>query len=64
MIEFLKLEKVEFGGLRGRSLSEAVQEMFTDFNDMVTQLSGKSYDPLDPLNKVGTVAHTSAVGAT
>ena len=47
-----------------RSLSEAVQEMFTDFNDMVTQLSGKSYDPLDPLNKVGTVAHTSAVGAT
>ena len=42
LFEFLKLEKVEFGGLRGRSLSEAVQEMFTDFNDMVQfQLSGQ-----------------------
>ena len=55
VIEFLKLEKVEFGGLRGRGLSEKVQEMFTDFSDMVNQLSTKSYDPLDPFNKVTAI---------
>lgn len=50
--ELLKLEKIEFGGLRGRSLSELVVEMFSNFQDLVTQLSNKSYDPLDPNNEV------------
>lgn len=55
-MEFLKLEKIEFGGLRGRSLSEVVLGMFTEFQDMMTQLSAKSYDPLDNMNQVsGTI---------
>lgn len=52
VIELLKLEKIEFGGLRGHSLSELVVEMFTNFQELVTQLSSKSYDPLDPNNEV------------
>ena len=50
--EFLKLEKIEFGGLQGRSLSELVAKIFTDFQELMNQLSGKTYDPLDPNNKV------------
>ena len=58
MMEFLKLEKIEFGGIRGQSLSELVQQMFTNFTTMMTQLTEKNSDPLDPLNKVIT-AHSS-----
>ena len=53
MLEFLKLEKVEFGGLRGRSLGEMVQTMFTDFQELMAGLSGKNYDPMDLSNMVG-----------
>ena len=51
-MEFLKLEKIELAGLRGRSLSEIVLEMFNEFNELMNQFSGKSYDPLDISNKV------------
>ena len=50
-MEFLKLEKIELAGLRGRSLSDLVLEMFNEFNDLMNQFSGKSYDPLDITNK-------------
>ena len=51
-MEFLKLEKIELAGLRGRSLSEIVLEMFNEFNELMNQFSGKNYDPLDISNKV------------
>lgn len=58
-MEFLKLEKIEFGGLRGRSLSEVVLEMFTEFQDLMTQLSAKSYDPLDSMDQVSGIIVTT-----
>lgn len=49
---FLKLEKIEFCGLRGKELGEFVLEMYNDFQDLMTAFSGKNHDPLDPNNKV------------
>lgn len=52
MTEFLKLEKIEFGGLRGQSLSELIVQMFADFQELMNQFSNKPYDPLDLANLV------------
>ena len=52
MVEFLKLEKIEFGGVRGWSLSELVVQMFNDFQELMTQFSSKPKDPLDLTNLV------------
>lgn len=49
---FLKLEKIEFGGLRGKELGEFVFDMYNEFQDLMTAFSGTNHDPLDPNNKV------------
>jgi dynein heavy chain len=51
VVEFLKLEKIEFAGLRGKNLSDIVLEIFTTFQDSMNAFSGKSFDPLDPNDK-------------
>ena len=51
-MEFLKLEKIEFGGLHGRILSDQVLEMFNEFQELMASLSGKTYNPLDISCKV------------
>lgn len=48
MIEFLKLEKVEIGGLKGRTLSTKITNIFIDFNQHFSSFSAKTYDVLDP----------------
>lgn len=48
MIEFLKLEKVEIGGLKGRQLSSKITTIFTDFNQHFSSFAAKQYDVLDP----------------
>lgn len=48
MIEFLKLEKVEIGGLKGRQLSSKITTIFTDFNQHFASFAAKTYDVLDP----------------
>lgn len=48
MIEFLKLEKVEIGGLRGRQLSTRITAVYVEFNQYFTAFASKSYDVLDP----------------
>lgn len=48
MIEFLKLEKVEIGGLKGRHLSTKITTIFTDFNQHFSSFAAKTYDVLDP----------------
>lgn len=48
VIEFLKLEKVEIGGLRGRQLSTRITAVYVDFNQYFTAFASKSYDVLDP----------------
>lgn len=48
VIEFLKLEKVEIGGLKGRQLSSKITTIFTDFNQHFSSFAAKTYDVLDP----------------
>lgn len=48
VIEFLKLEKVEIGGLKGRQLSSKITTIYTDFNQFFSSFAAKTYDVLDP----------------
>lgn len=47
-LEFIKLEKVEFGGIEGRVLSKKCAEVLEDFNSLYIQLGNITYDILDP----------------
>lgn len=51
-VDLLKLEKVEFGGVRGRGLSQQVQCLHQEFLDTYKTLTEKPYDCLDLNNKV------------
>lgn len=46
-LDFLKLEKVELGGSRGKVLSEMVFSMSEEFHDRWRALRESKYDPLD-----------------
>lgn len=48
VIEFLKLEKVEIGGLKGRQLGSKITAIYVEFNQYFTAFSSKTYDVLDP----------------
>ncbi|KAG5897820.1 hypothetical protein JTB14_011820 [Gonioctena quinquepunctata] len=48
VLEFNKLEKVEIGGIKGRTLSSRVSGVFHEFQQCFSIFSGKSYDVLDP----------------
>jgi dynein heavy chain len=47
-MEFLKLEKVEISGLKGRLLSTKIAGVFSQFHEAFTVFGGITYDPLDP----------------
>ncbi|KAM9002992.1 dynein axonemal heavy chain 9 [Sarcophilus harrisii] len=46
--DFLKLEKIEFSGIRGNTLSQQVQNMYEEFQNVYKIVSECSYDCLDP----------------
>ncbi|XP_075210990.1 dynein heavy chain at 93AB [Lycorma delicatula] len=48
VLEFIKLERVEIGGLKGRALSSRIINVSREFNDHFTVFSSKTYDVLDP----------------
>ncbi len=48
----MRLEKIQFGGIRGQSLSDKVEAMFTEFNDLMTAFVSRPEDPLDISNNV------------
>lgn len=48
VIEFLKLEKVEIGGLKGRQLSSRITAIYLEFNQYFAAFASKTYDVLDP----------------
>lgn len=48
-MEFLKLEKIEFGGIKGKVLSAQTVQIFEEFNELYKVFSEFSGDPLDPL---------------
>ena len=45
--EFMRLEKVMFGDIRGQSLTDLVADMFTEFSDLLSGFQGKGCDPLN-----------------
>ncbi|KAM4623876.1 dynein axonemal heavy chain 9 isoform 1-T1 [Polymixia lowei] len=50
-VDLLKLEKLEFGGVRGRGLSQQVQGLHQEFLDTYKSLTEKPYDCLDVNNR-------------
>ncbi|XP_054276549.1 dynein beta chain, ciliary [Macrosteles quadrilineatus] len=48
VLEFMKLERVEIGGLKGRALSSRILQVSREFNDHFTVFASKTYDVLDP----------------
>lgn len=48
----MKLEKIEFGGIQGRCLSEMVAQIFTEFQELIGKISNNTYDALDVHNQV------------
>lgn len=48
MQEFLKLEKIEIGGLKGRTLSASVVAISNEFNEYFSVFATKTYNVLDP----------------
>lgn len=53
--EFMKLEKIELGGIKGKRLSALVVQIFEEFNELYKVFTEKSYDSLDPQDNVSSV---------
>ncbi|NXE57526.1 DYH17 protein, partial [Casuarius casuarius] len=47
-IEFLKLEKVELGGVRGNIFGSQVLQIYEEVSELVRGFADCKYDPLDP----------------
>ncbi|XP_078230912.1 dynein axonemal heavy chain 17 isoform X3 [Callithrix jacchus] len=47
-IEFLKLEKIELGGVRGNLLGNLVTQIYDEVFELVKVFANCKYDPLDP----------------
>ena len=47
-VEFLKLEKVEYAGIKGKMLSAQTVAIYDEFNEMYKAFQDVTYDPLDP----------------
>ncbi|CAF3056070.1 unnamed protein product [Rotaria socialis] len=47
---FVKLEKVEIGGVKGRALSAEIFQIFEEFKTLFEKFNNKTYNPLDPKN--------------
>ena len=50
--DFLRLEKVEIGGVKGKALSGKVVKILEDFKEEFEKFNNKKYDPLDPVSNV------------
>ncbi|XP_071447818.1 dynein beta chain, ciliary [Hetaerina americana] len=48
VVEFMKLEKVEIGGVKGRVLSAKIGAVVTEFSEHFSVFACKTYDVLDP----------------
>jgi dynein heavy chain len=46
--QFLKLEKVEIGGIRGKDLSSRIYHVYEEFKEQFGVFSNRTYDSLDP----------------
>lgn len=50
--DMAKLEKVEFGGIKGGMLSHQIETLFNEFNNSFKMFSDLKYDPLDLKDEV------------
>ncbi|XP_063312141.1 dynein axonemal heavy chain 9 [Pelobates fuscus] len=50
-VDMMKLEKIEFGGIKGKVLSLMVADMYQEFQDIYKVFSERTYDCLDTNNK-------------
>jgi len=51
-VEFLKLEKVEYAGIKGKMLSAQTVAIYEEFNEMYKSFQEVTYDSLDPQDTV------------
>lgn len=51
-MEFSKLEKVDFTGIKASTFLSSIQQVFAEFQDQVTSFAHSTYDPLDPASTV------------
>ena len=49
--QFLRLEKVEVGGIRGKLLTDSMRKVFLQFKDLYATFALKTYDCSDPKNR-------------
>lgn len=67
-IEFLKLEKIELGGVRGNILGSQVAQIYDEVFELVKVFADCKYDPLDPGDSVsrgawaGSMTNAQRVG--
>lgn len=51
-VEFLKLEKIELGGVRGNILGNMVFQIYEEVSELIKVFADCKYDPLDPAEEV------------
>jgi len=54
-LEFMKLEKIELGGIKGKVLSQQVIQLFDEFNEQYKVFTERSYDCLDTASNVSNL---------
>ena len=47
-VQFQKLERIEIGGLRGKTLSHSVNKVLQEFKELYSIFTIRTYDCLDP----------------
>lgn len=52
MVKLQKLEKVIFGGIKGRMYTEQVFLLHSEFQQLCKEIMERDYDPLDLTSKV------------
>ncbi len=52
MVVFLRMEKMQFGGVKGEILSDMGVKMFEEFQEVMNSFQGRAGDPLNIDNNV------------
>lgn len=52
-LDLMKLEKIEFSGIKGKALGQQVLDMYEEFQEAYNVFAERTYDCLDLTNTVG-----------
>lgn len=61
VLDLMKLEKIEFGGTRGKTLSQQVLHMYEEFLEEYKVFTEKPCDSLSAANLVFAMIHSSVL---